>query len=500
MVTKRQVEKMRKAIAEGQPQHAAAACGGMSERTAWKYARDWRWPEELRKRREGRTRRDPFATVWEEARALLERAHGLEAKTVFAELVRRHPGVFTEGQLRTLQRRVKEWRATAGPRKEVMFAQEHRPGELGAYDFTCMNELMVTLRGVHYKHDVFHFVLTYSNWEWARRCHGETFENVSEGLQGALWELGGVPGAVRSDNLTAAVQTIGREKKFQARYAGLLRHCGMRGSAINAGKANENGDAESSHHQFKSAMEQALLLRGSRAFESEGEYEEFMQDLVARKNSAREAKVKEERALLGVLPARRLEACRVARVRVGAGSTISVERNVYSVDSRLIREHVETRTYAERIEVWYGQKKLEEMPRLLGRGGHRIEYRHIIDWLMRKPGAFAAYRYRDDLFPGTCFRMAYDQFRREQPLRAVKEYLGILDCAAKEGEARTRAVLETMLAAGVAVSATAVRARVAAGAALPEVTLGVVAPVNLAVYDVLLERTAGQEAGHERAA
>jgi hypothetical protein len=206
---------------------------------------------------------------------------------------------------------------------------------------------------------------------------------------------------VRSDNLTAAVQTIGREKIFQTRYAGLLQHCGMRGSAI----------------------------------------EEFMQDLVARKNSVREAKV-------------------------------------------------ETRTYAERLEVWYGQKKMEETPRLPGRGGHRIEYRHIIDWLMRKPGAFAAYRYRDDLFPGTCFSMAYDQLRREQPLRAAKEYLGILHCAAQEGEARTRAALETMLAAGVAVSATAVRARVAAGATRPEVALGVVTPVNLAVYDVLLERTA----------
>jgi len=498
MVTKRQVEKMRKAIEEGKAQHVAAACGGMSERTAWKYAREERWPEEMRKRREGRTRLDPFGAVWEEAKEMLKRAPGLEAKTVFAELVRLHPEEYKTGQLRTLQRRVREWRATEGPGKEVMFAQEHRPGGLGAYDFTCMNDLMVTIRGEHYKHEVFHFVLTYSNWEWARRCHGETFENVSTGMQGALWELKGVPRRVRSDNLTAAVQTIGREKKLQARYAGLLGHYGMEGSAINARKAHENGDVESSHSQFKNAMEQALLLRGSRDFPGEQEYEEFMQGIVAQKNAPREAKVQEERAVLGALPARKIEACRVALVRVGAGSTVSVDRNVYSVDSKLIGAKVETRTYAERIEVWYGPKMMEDMPRLRGRGGHRIEYRHIIDWLVRKPGAFAAYRYLDDLFPRLCFKRSYDLLRRAQPLRAEKEYLGILDCAAKEGESRTRAVLEAMLEAGETPRAADVKERVVVGGAPPEVAMGRVAPVNLAAYDTLLEGIAAQEVGYER--
>ena len=500
MVTKRQVEKMRKAIEEGKPQDVAAACGGMSERTARKYLQDSRWPDEMKTRREHRTRRDPFESVWEEARELLEKESGLEAKTVFEELARRHPGKFGEGQLRTLQRRVKGWRATEGPQREVMFAQEHRPGELGAYDFTCMNDLMVTIRGVHFKHDMFHFVLTYSNWEWARTCRGETFENVSAGLQGAVWDLGGVPWKVRSDNLTAAVQTIGREKKLQARYAGLLRHYGMEGTAINARKANENGDVESSHSQFKNAVEQALLLRGSRDFGSAAEYEEFKREVVGRKNAGREAKVQEERAVLRALPARKIEACRVAWARVGAGSTVSVDRNVYSVDSRLVGEKVETRAYAERIDVWHGQKKVEEMPRLLGRGGHRIEYRHIIGWLVRKPGAFAAYRYRDDLFPGLCFKTAHDRLREEQPLRATKEYLGILQCAALEGEARTRAVLEAMLAADETPRAVEVKARVTAGGAPPELAMGRVAPVNLAAYDTLLEGIAAQEVGHGRTA
>jgi len=500
MVTNRQVEKMRKAIMEGQPQHVAAAKGGMSARTAWKYLQDSRMPEEMRRRREGRTRIDPFAWVWAEARGMLEREPRLEAKTVFAELVRQHPGAFAEGQLRTLQRRVKTWRATAGPRKEVMFAQVHRPGELGAYDFTCMNELMVTIRGEHFKHALFHFVLTYSNWEWEMVCHGETLENVCAGLQGAFWDLGGVPWKTRSDNLTAAVWVIGKEKGFQERYAALLRHCGTEGHAINARRAHENGDAESSHSQFKNTVDQALMVRGSRDFRDMAEYEAFLAEVVTQRNAPRTAKLAEERAVLRPLPAKKIEACRVYRMRVGAGSTISVERNVYSVDSRLIGEKVEARLYAGRIEVWYGQDKVQEMPRMLGRGGHRIEYRHIIDWLARKPGAFAQYRYRADLFPALCFQQTYDWLREHDPLRATKEYLRILLCAAKEGEARTKAVLEAMLAAGETPRAAEVRARVEAGRMPPVVAMGHVEPVDIAIYDALLGHAQAQEVGHERAA
>ena len=500
MVTERQVEKMRKAVTEGKTQDVAAACGGMSARTAWKYLQDYRTPEEMMKRREGRTRPDPFAEVWAEVREMLEREPGLEAKTVFDELARRHPGKFVAGQLRTLQRRAKGWRATEGPGKEVMFAQVHRPGVLGAYDFTCMNGLMVTIRGMHFRHEVFHFVLTYSNWEWARVCHGETFENVSAGLQGAVWDLGGVTWKVRSDNLTAEVRTIGRAKKFQARYAGLLMHYGLEGTAINAGRSNENGDVESSHRQFKNAVDQALLVRGSREFGSEEEYVALVQEVAGRKNAAREAEVAEERAALRVLPAKRIEACRTMHARVGVGSTITVDRNVYSVHSRLIGEKVEVRQYAERIGVWHGACKVAEMPRLLGRGGRRIEYRHIIDRLVRKPGAFEGYRYRDDLFPGACFRMAHDRLRKEQPLRATKEYLGILKCAKDEGEAPTRTVLEAMQAADETPIAAEVKARVRSGAVPPVVALGRVDPVDVAIYDTLLEGTVAQEVADGRTA
>jgi hypothetical protein len=500
MVTKRQVARMREAIGEGKTQVVAAAMGGMSDRTARKYIYDRREPEEIRKHREGRTRLDPFADVWEEVRAMLEREPRLRAKTVFEELVRKHPGQFSEGQLRTLQRRVKTWRATDGPGKEVMFAQEHLPGRLGAFDFTDMNELGVTIRGVLFRHLVYHFVLTYSNWEWERVCHGETYENVNVGMQGACWELEGVPWNMRSDNLTAAVQTIGQRKQFQRRYADLLAHLGTTGVPINAGKSHENGDVESSHGHFKSVVEQALLLRGSRDFESVKEYEAFLAELVARRNAPRAAKLAEEKAMLRPLPARKIESCRVFHARVGAGSTINVERNVYSVDSRLIGEKVEARLYAERIEVWHDGKKRQEMPRLLGRGGHAVDYRHVVGSLKRKPGAFAQYRYRENLFPCLYFRMAYDRLRNEMPIRADKEYVALLDCAKNEGEAKTRAVLQAMLAANETPRAAAVRERVLASAAPPTVTLGQVTPVDLAAYDELLVNSPAKEAGHERAA
>jgi len=496
MVSNKRVSTMRKAFEKSKTLRVAARAGDMDEKTARKYLRDPRQPKEIRKLRTSRTRPDPFAAVQDELQELLENEPRLDAKTIFAELKRRHPGMFKEGQLRTLQRHVKVWRATQGHRKEVMFAQKHHPGRMGAFDFTNMNSLLVTIRGVHFKHLVYHFVLTYSNWEYVRICIGETFENVSVGLQGALWELGGVPEVVRFDNLTAAVLTIGKEKRLQARYAALVRYYGLNTDPINAGQPHENGDAEASNKHFKHTVDQALLLRGSRDFDSKAAYAEFLQAMIQEKNAPRAEKLAEERVMLHALPAQKLEARKIVRLRVGAGSTIAIERNVYSVDSRLIGEKIEAHIYAERIEVWYGQRKREELPRLLGRGSSRVDYRHIIDWLVRKPGAFANYRYRDELFPGMCFRMTYDQLVREQPLRATKEYLGILYCAAKAGEERVRTVLEELLAANTTACAAEVKARVSVPTTAPPILAGEVAPVSLAAYDALLKGTYGQEAGH----
>ena len=135
------------------------------------------------------------------------------------------------------------------------------------------------------------------------------------------------------------------------------------------------------------------------------------------------------------LPARRMESAKRERVKVDSGSLIHVERNAYSVNSRLIGERVEARMYVDHVEVWYGQKKVEDLPRLRGRGKHRVDYRHIIDWLVRKPGAFENYRYREDLFPTSRFRMAYDALQESDAEAGGK---GILEDSEAGGRARAR--------------------------------------------------------------
>jgi hypothetical protein len=433
MVTDQQVRRLRRLDLLGLFAEQAAAKAGMDPKTARKYRQLGKLPSEVRRMdRPWRTRNDPFADVWPQLEEQLRLNPGLEAKTLFDDLQRRHPGQFADGQLRTLQRRVKQWRALHGPAKEVFFAQVHEPGRLCASDFTHCTRLGVTIAGAPFAHLIYHFVLTYSNWETGTVCFAESWESLHDGLQNALWELGGVPQLHRTDRLTAAIPPGEDGQAFTQRYQALLRHYGLQGQATNAASANENGDAEQSHRQFKRALDQALLLRGNRDFPDRAAYEAFVRQVFAQLNAGRQQRLAEELPRLRPLPAQRLESCRRLRVRVDSGSTIHVGNNVYSVASRLIGERVEARLYAEHIEVWYAGRLLERLPRLRGRGKHRIVYRHIIDWLVRKPGAFAAYRYRNDLFPSSRFRLAYDLLCARTPERAAKEYLQILYLAARQ--------------------------------------------------------------------
>ncbi len=459
MITDQQVRKLRRLDGQGIAKEVAAVRVGMDAKTARKYRRLGKLPSEVMSMdRNWRTRPDSFGEVWPELEAKLQVNSGLEAKTLFADLQRRFPGRFSDGQLRTLQRQIKSWRAQSGPAKEVFFAQVHHPGRLAASDFTHGTELGVTINGSPFMHMLYHFVLTYSNWEAVTLCFSESLESLSEGLQNALWELGGVPHMHRTDRLTAAVQPgVEGPESFKQRYQALLSHYGLQGQAIQAGKGNENGDAEQSHHQFKRAVDQALMMRGSRDFTSRDSYLEFLRELCGQQNAGRAVRLAEEVALLRPLPSQRLEACKRLRVRVETGSIIKVQTNVYSVASRLIGEWVDARLYAERVEVWYAQKLVEQLPRLRGRGKHRIDYRHVIDWLVRKPGAFADYRYRADLFPSSHFRMAYDVLRQQQPARSDKEYLRILHLAARESEAGVEAALVELLKEDGRMDAAAVR-------------------------------------------
>jgi hypothetical protein len=426
-------------------QEIAAAKAGMDPKTARKYLGLNRLPSELGKDRNWRTRPDPFSEVWDLVRQQVEESPGLEAKTLFEWLQREYPGRYADGQIRTLQRRIKLWRAMEGPAQEVYFGQKHEPGKLCASDFTHMKELGITINGQTFEHLIYHFVLTYSNWETGTICYSESLESLSEGWQNAIWELGAVPVEHRTDSLSSAVNNMSNLEEFNRRYETLMKYYGVAPRHTNPASPNENGDAEQSHHRFKRAVEQALLLRGSREFAGMAEYRQFLTALFGQRNAGRRQRLGEEMALMRELPARRLESARRERVRVDSGSLIHVDRNAYSVNSRLIGEKVEARVYLEHVEVWYGQKKIEALPRLRGRAKHRIDYRHIIDWLVRKPGAFENYRYKEDLFPTSRFRMAYDTLQEATPTGAVKEYLKILKLAADEGEVTVDEALRELL-------------------------------------------------------
>ncbi len=485
MVSDQQVRRLWHYMKTEKYKSTAAAKSGMDEKTARKYMKLRKLPSELETEHTWRTREDPFADIWDEIRQLLEVNSGLEAKTIFEYLRTKYPDKFPDGQLRTLQRRIKQWRATKGPPKAVYFPQKHYPGELCQSDFTDMSSLQIHIAGEHFKHLLYHFVLTYSNWERGMVCFSESFEALSEGLQQALWELGGVPKVHQTDRLTAAVNNINRREDFTRAYEGLLSHYGVKGRRSNARSANEAGDVEQRHYRFKRAVDQALRLRGSRDFTSREAYEAFLRKLFEQLNSTRKARLAEELAVLGNLPSQRLESCKRLKVKVRGSSTIRVQHNVYSLSSQLIGEAVEARLYAERIEVWYAQRCVEVLPRLRGEGKHHIQYRHIIDTLVRKPGAFANYCYQSDLFPTHRFRMAYDDLKRRRPGSADREYVQILALAARESEAAVDLALNHFINTCLPITLEQVKEYLAESSQPARVGDVEINTVDLTVYDML---------------
>ena len=485
MVTDRQVRMLMKLINEEETLAAAAAKAGMDEKTARKWRDSGMLPSQAKVEHTWRTKPDPFEDVWEEVRARLTVNPGFEAKTLFEDLQRRYPERFSDGQIRSLQRRIKAWRALEGPQKEVFFPQVHDPGKLCESDFTRMGKLEITVQGQFFDHLVYHFVLSYSNWETGMICFSESFESLSEGLQSALWQLGGVPKAHRTDRLSTAVHKADSPEEFTQRYRALLKHYDIDTEATNAESPNENGDVEQRHHRFKKALDQALLLRGNRDFASREEYAAFLKKLFAQLNAGRRERFKDELEVLRPLPARRLEACKRLKVKVGPSSTVRLLHNVYSVDSRLIGETVEVRLYMEHLEIWYAQRLVDKLPRIRGEEKHRIEYRHIIDWLLRKPGAFENYRYREDLFPSHRFRMAYDALKKN-----AKAYLALLNLAAKQGEARVDDAVRVLLEKGDVPDAQSVERLLGSSEKVSAPTEVEIAEVDLEIYDSLLSQEA----------
>jgi transcriptional regulator with XRE-family HTH domain len=433
--------------AKGRTQEQAATRAGMSVRTVREYERRAKLPSQLRQPRTYRSRPNPFADDWLWITQLLEDDPALQGQTVFGLLCDRRPGGYQQGQMRTLQRHIAAWRAQYGPNREVMFPQVHEPGEAAQSDFTYMNSLGVTLGGVPFPHLVYHLVLVYSNMEAVQICFSESFEALVEGFETSLWQLGGVPRQHRTDHLSAAIHPLSTDGRAQAkeRYRLLMVHYGLEPTTNNLGVAHENGDVEQEHRQFKRAVDQALRARGSREFGDRAAYNRFLQNLVKKRNLTRHTRWLEEREALRPLPAAPLGLCREVRVPVSRFSTIQVLNNTYSVPSRLIGATLLIRVHSETLEVYRATAHLLTMPRLLGRGQHRIDYRHVIWSLVRKPGAFAHYRYRDDLFPSLVFRRAYDALNTHTTERADRHYVRLLHLAASTSESEVEAGIALLL-------------------------------------------------------
>jgi hypothetical protein len=469
----------------------AAARAGMDRGTAAKYRDAGKLPSEMKAPRTWRTREDPFEDAWPVIASKLADAPELEAKTLFEWLLTTSPpGTYEAGQLRTLQRRVREWRATEGPDKEVFFAQEHRRGEAMQTDFTSGNELGITIAGEAFKHLLCHPVLPYSNWEWVTVCQSESMAALKRGVQAALFQLGRVPTWHQTDHSTAATHDVpsgGRD--FNEEYRAFIEHFRMKARTIEVGAPNQNGDVESLNGVLKRRLEQHLLMRGSRDFESVAAYEAWLQPVVTSANGLRQARVAEELAEMRPLDVERLKEFTEDEVLVTGWSTIRVKHNAYSVPSRLIGEWVQVHVYDDVLDVRYGEKSQLVVPRLLGRNGRCINYRHIIWSLVQKPWAFAQYRYREELFPTLAFRRAYDALAARHTGRAADlEYLRILHLAASTMECEVERVLERLLADGALVGADQVKAAVAPAKA--EVPALPAPEVDLRDYDVLLPEVA----------
>jgi hypothetical protein len=502
--TDAQVRLIMKERSNGKTQQQAAVKANLrSRKTVQKYEQLGQLPSELQEPRSYRTRPDPFETDWPEIEAKLKAAPELEAKVLFEWLCERDGAQYQEGQLRTLQRRVSNWRALHS-NPTLTLDQTHRPGEVLQSDGTCMNELKVTIQGQPFEHILFHSVLPYSNWEWGRVVQSESLLSIRLGLQSTLLKLGYVPQAHQTDHTTAATHKLGvaergypakergypaKERGYNEEYLQLLAHYGLEARTIHLASPNENGDVESSNGGIKRAVNQHLLLRASRDFESIAAYETFLFGIMDRRNAGRQAKLVEEIVVMQPLTAKPWPQMRELSVRVGQNGILRVGSNGYSVPSGLKGKRVSARIYEWHIEIWYANQQVESLPRVPGAHHYQINYRHVIDSLLRKPGGFRNYRYRDDLFPLDVYRQAWEALNRHlSPRQADLTYLRILKQAALGLESDVAQALTLLLEQNQADWNENTVLELTGSLSAPQTAPAIAAQaVNLALYDQFLQ-------------
>ncbi len=393
---------------------AASAKAGFSAATGYRINQNPTLPSQKKAPR-GRRRPDPLAGIFEEEVVpMLEEDSGIRAFGVFEELMRRHRDL-NPGVRRTLERRIREWRARHGPEREVIFPQTHTPGRLGFSDFTRMNALGITIAGQPLDHMLYHFRLPWSGFRHAEVVlGGESFTALATGLQAALWSLGGAPGDHRTDSLSAGFRNRCKDdaEDMTERYRLLCRHYGMEPTRNNRGIAHENGAIESAHGHLKREIADALALRGSADFADVTAYRAFIAEIVGRGNARRSGRIKAERGALQDLPLMRTTDYEETSVDITSSSGFILKRVFYTVPSQLIGHRLGVRLYDDRLELYVGAVHHLNLPRKYKgastKAVHVVNYRHVIHSLKAKPMALLNLVYRDELFPREAYRRCFE--------------------------------------------------------------------------------------------
>ena len=430
MITSKQMAIYMKNKKTDLTQPVAAAKAGISERTGRRIDRGEHGLQKNTKRK-WRTRKDPFEEVWNEEIVPSLENGVYEATFILEELQKKYPGKYKNSTLRSLQRKIKKWRALFGKDKEVMFRQVHEPGKLGISDFTRPKEIRVTVKGESFEHIYYHFRLPYSGYNYMQVFigSGEAYEAFAEGLCGALCDLGGIPETHRTDSLSASFKNLNKDatEDITDRYRALSQHYGMQATRNNPGKGHENGAVESSHHHIKNRIEQSLIVRGNSDFSSLQEYREFIREVTKQHNKHNTKNFEAERACLLPLPTTKAVDYTERVVVVSSSSTVDIKRVTYSVPSRLIGERLHVRLYNDRCECYLGMTHVITLTRSLfpasGQRGRQIDYRHIIECLVRKPGAFRGSKLREAILPNENYRRIYEHAKNTMSYKDADKFI-----------------------------------------------------------------------------
>jgi hypothetical protein len=489
---------MKSRLTESKP--AAAAQAAISLKTAYRLEHDPRLPSQKSAPR-GRRRPDPLLAIFDaEVVPMLQAAPGLRPVAIFEEMQRRHPQL-PEGVRRTMERRIRQWRALNGQERDVIFRQVQEPGRMGLSDFTEMGDLAVRVGGEALDHRLYHFRLACSGFEHVHVIlGGESYVALAEGLQNALWALGGAPREHRSDSLSAAFRNLDRDARedLTRRYDALCTHYRMEPTRNNRGVAHENGAIESPHGHLKHAIRDALLMRGTVEFENVGAYRSFLDEIIGRKNARNRQRIDAERAVLQPLPDNRTADYEQELVYVSSSGGFVLRKVFYTVPSRLIQHRPRARLFDDRVELFVGGTRVLTLnrgrPGRNGKHGHVVDYRHVIHALRRKPMALLNLVYRDQLWPRESYRHMFDHLcARAGERAACKRMVELLSLAHERAcEAQLAAVLTEDLAADRLPDLKVLRERFAPDlASLPEVSVQLT-PLHL--YEALNDAYVGAAA------